>query len=170
MMRTHASSKDFRSTPVACSQGSLLQVLPVVISVGIVVAVVAGLRALRKAKDPPLAVTDAPWFLLGVAVMVASDIAQSAPASAWSYVVDCGSFAVGATLIGTTKPKNWFFPNKRTERAAMEERMRTWPRNVGLLILGIHFAQVFFTNEGAPLSTAGLSFDGLWDALFHAGP
>lgn len=140
----------------------IMSVFPVVLSVAIVVGVVAALRYLRQAKDPPLAVTDIPWFALGVGVMVASDLAQSAPASAWSYVVDVGSFAVGATLLGVTRPHNWFNPGKRPGKATMEDRMRTWPRNVGLLILGIHFAQVFFTNDGAPLSTGGLSFGTLF--------
>lgn len=137
-----------------------MEFLPIVLSLSVVAAIVVGFRGLMGRTGPPLDASDAPWFALGALVMLASDFAQAEPASAWSPVVDLGSFAVGASLLAVGKPADWLAMKVRakTLKGKLAVYAESWPRHVGGLILGIHFAQVFFTNDVAPFSTNHIQF------------
>lgn len=102
------------------------------LAASLVVVVAAALItpiALRR-RAAPLLPQDGIWAAVGALVMIASAALQTEPASAWSPLVDLGSFAVGTSLVVVSPPMSW-------------------PRHVGMLILGIHGAQVLFTNENS---------------------
>lgn len=103
---------------------------PAVASLLVVIASAVVAPLLLKMRAPLFAVQDLLWYAAGLGVMVAAAWTQLAPASAWSPVVDLGSFAVGTSLVVTNPPGSW-------------------PRRVGALILGIHAAQVLFTNTNS---------------------
>lgn len=103
------------------------------IASALVVAASAILAPRVLHKRPPLAAwSDLVPFALGVVGMIVSAMIQVAPASTWSWFIDLGSFAVGTSLLVTCS-------------------IGSWPRRVGALILGIHAAQVVFTNTNAVL-------------------
>jgi hypothetical protein len=102
------------------------------------VVLLTGLLARRFVVNPAtkkpfrLEANDFIPLSLGFIGMVISALLEAGQASVWSYFIDLGSFAVGTSLVVTSPPKSW-------------------PRLVGLLVLGIHIAQVLATNSNAPL-------------------
>lgn len=112
-----------------------MEVSPLVAASAVVVITAFVAPFILHRRAPVFVLPDALWLTIGGAVMIASDALQIAPASAWSTLVDLGSFAVGASLAFTSQPGSW-------------------PRRVGFLILGIHFAQVLWTNDNAVFGAA----------------
>lgn len=110
--------------------------VPILAGFGAVV--VAGLLAPRLVPRPASRARfefdddDPKAFLIGFAGMVISALLEE-HASVWSWFIDIGSFAIGTSMVVTSRPKSW-------------------PRVVGLFVLGIHAAQVVATNHVAPLA------------------
>lgn len=108
---------------------------PLVASVVTIAASALLAPLLLRMRAPPFVVADALWATFGALVMLASAALQLAPASAWSPLVDLGSFAIGTSLVVTSPPASW-------------------PRRVGALIIGIHLAQVLWTNTNPTFGSA----------------
>lgn len=99
-------------------------------AVAVSLASAALARRVTGARGPPPASWDVALAAAGALVMVAAAALQREPASAWSPLVDLGSFAAGASLLAVSP-------------------IGSWPRAVGALILGIHAAQLLWTNPSS---------------------
>lgn len=110
----------------------------IALSVAVVaIALAFSQRVVRNVAQPmtskPYAWNDDDWGPLVFGAVGMLVVGYQREAGVWSYFIDLASFTVAASLVATCKP-------------------RTLWRRLGLVIIGVHGAQVLATNSNAPLN------------------